>query len=367
MRTLNVLRAVLLLAGCLVLAGAVHAMHYYQVKRNASVFLDAADKAEEAAKKAGEAGNLVERRKCYGAAMRNLRWYLDLIQGSAEEADTLERLAFMIADTAPNPQAAGGAIPLFEQLLRIDPNRSNVKRRLAKALMYIGQWSDAKSLVEQLLSESPDDASLYDLRGWCETRQGHDNEAVKDFEEAVKRAPDQLEAYYAVASILRRGLDRSRDADDWMKRLEVNNPKSCKACVLHGQYLMSYLGETGKLDEADKGVKKALKLAPDDRDVLLLATRFELAAKHYEEARKHAELAAKHQKEARKHAERGVKKFNKDWEMHLTLAQVELHSGRCVGGFARRERRQPSAIRAGLRPGERVLGGAEDSRGPQDG
>ena len=104
MRTLNVFRAALLMVGCLLFAGAVHAMHYYQVKRNASVFLDAADKAEA--------------KKDYPAAMRNLRWYLDLVQGSPEEAKTLERLGFMITDTAPNPKAAARAIPIFEQLLR---------------------------------------------------------------------------------------------------------------------------------------------------------------------------------------------------------------------------------------------------------
>ena len=103
MRTLNVLRAALLLVGCIVLAGAVHAMHFYQVKRNASVFKDAADKAEE--------------KKDYRSAMRNLRWYLDLIQGSSEEANTLERLGFMVTNTAgPNAKAAAGAIPIFEQL-----------------------------------------------------------------------------------------------------------------------------------------------------------------------------------------------------------------------------------------------------------
>ena len=198
MRTLNVLRAVLLLTGCVFSAVAVQGMHYYQVKRNAKVFLEAANEAEDAAKKATDAGNLAERRKSYGAAMRNLGWYLDLIQGSPEEADALERLALMIADTAPTPKDAAAAIPRFEQLLRIDPSRSNVKRRLAKTLMSIHQWADAKSLVEQLLEESPDDGLLYDLRGWCETRQGHDNEAVKDFEAAVKRAPDQLEAYDAL-------------------------------------------------------------------------------------------------------------------------------------------------------------------------
>ena len=67
-----------------------------------------------------------------------------------------------------------------------------------------------------------------------------------------------------------------------MKRLEEKNPKSCKACVLHGNYLMA----VGNFKQAAGSVKKALKLAPDDRDALWLATRSELAAKHYKAARR---------------------------------------------------------------------------------
>ena len=172
MRTLNVFRAALLIVGCLLFAGAVHAMHYYQVKRNASVFLDAADKDEA--------------KKDYPAAMRNLRWYLDLVQGTPEEPKTLERLGFMITDTAPNPRAAVKAISIFEQLLRMDPNRSEARRRLAKTTLGNGRSSDAKAHLELLLKDSPDDASLHELMGWCETRLGNDLKGVKEFERAVK-------------------------------------------------------------------------------------------------------------------------------------------------------------------------------------
>ncbi len=296
MRTLNVLRAALLLMGCIVLASAVHAMHYYQVKRNASVFKDAADKAEE--------------KKDYPAAMRNLRWYLDLVQGSPEEANTLERLGFIITDTAgANAKAAAGAIPIFEQLLRMDPTRSDARRRLAKTLLGVGRYTDAKSHLEPLLVESPKDASLYELLGRCETRLGKDDKAVAAFEEAIKLAPDQLEAYAPLAWILRNHLDRPHDADKWMERVEEKNPKSCKACVLHGNYLLA----VGNTKDAAKVVEKALKLAPDDRDALWLAARSELAARHFSEAKKYAA--------------RGVQLYKNDWEMHLMLAQVELHSG----------------------------------------
>ena len=113
-----------------------------------------------------------------------------------------------------------------------------------------------------------------------------------------------------MAYILRNRLGRPADADAWMNRLEEKNPKSCKACVLHGNYLMA----VGNFKQAAGSVEKALKLAPDDRDALWLATRSELAAKQY--------------KAAREHAARGVKLYKNDWEMHWMLAQVELQSGK---------------------------------------
>ena len=254
MRTLNVLRAGLLLLGCIVFASAVHAMHYFQVKRNASVFKEAAEKAKE--------------KKDFPAARRNLGWYLDLVQGTPEEPNTLEELGDLITDMAgSNPRAGSFGDSHLRAALAHDPSRSDARRRLAKAFLGIGRCSDANSHLELLLHESPDDASLYNLVGMSERILGHDNEAVKAFEQAVTLAPDLFEAYAPLAWILRNHLDRPHDADKWMERVEKKNPKSSRACVLHGNYFMAI----GNVKDAAKAAKKALKLAADDRDALWLA------------------------------------------------------------------------------------------------
>ena len=51
MRTFNVRLAAILLALTVVFGGGVYFLHGYQVKRNAYVFLDEADKAQDRAKR----------------------------------------------------------------------------------------------------------------------------------------------------------------------------------------------------------------------------------------------------------------------------------------------------------------------------
>ena len=276
--------------------GMVHVLHYFQVRRTASVFLREAHRAKE--------------KKQYRSAMENLRKYVNMAPHNADAADALEELGDMIVDLAPNPQSAGKAFGVFEELLRDEPNRPEARRRLIDVAMGIGRWSDAEAHVRYLQESSPQDATLWDLLGRCQAVSGKDKEAKECFEQAIKLKPDLLEAYSRLASILRQRLSSNKEADACMKKLVTVNPKSAKAHLLNGIYLMG----TGATEKAMASAQRVLKLAPNDREGLYLAAQCALSGKHY--------------KEARAFAERGVKLYKDSAAMYVTLADIDLHLGK---------------------------------------
>src|SRR5438034_11144758 len=293
-RTLN-LRLLLYLLGATVLsATAVHFLHGIQVKRNTGALLGQADRAEEQ-------GRLDQ-------AVSFLSRYLAYESG---DIDALVRYGFLLQKQARTPKARLAAVGVFERVLRRQPERHEVRRRLVRAAMDLELFPDAREHLEVLLKTSPGDGELEDLLGQCHEANGKYDKARSCFEDALRYAPARVDCYLRLARLLRHRLDEPRRADERIDAMVAANKDSFRAYLARAWYRKQELGSAA---DAAKDVARARELAPDEADVLLTA----------------GELAGDKDAfdEARGYLGRGCKRYPKDGRMYRALAYLEVRAKR---------------------------------------
>ena len=93
------------------------------------------------------------------------------------------------------------AISLYLEALRRNPGHRPSRTNLVQALMTTRQFAIAKTLLLELIEETPDDADLHSQLGKVCFELGETGEAVAQFERAVALAPGQAESFYWVGAI----------------------------------------------------------------------------------------------------------------------------------------------------------------------
>ena len=306
MKTLNVRLFVILAVSTVVVAGAVYVLHGFQVRRNAGVFLDQARKSlaeAEAIEGDSEEETAAKREKLYNA-VRNYTWFVRM---RPDNVDALEELGGLQMDVLQYPQALG----TLERVVRLDPSRSEARRKLVDITMAFGRFEDAKTHLQQyLLREDPKNAELYELLGICQLMEGKNREAVKTLEKAIEYNPSQLQAYRYLAVALRFRLQENEAADEWIRKMIQANPQSFEAQLLAGNYFQT----TEAFEEAIAHARKAIALEPENRDGLWLMAQCELGLEHLEEARQYAV--------------KGIEEYPEHIPMYAIAADVALREGK---------------------------------------
>jgi tetratricopeptide (TPR) repeat protein len=267
MRRLNI-RLIGVLALVMVIFGAaVHWLHGYQVRRNAHVFLREAERAKEAKK--------------FGDAVRNFQWYVELVPN---DVAVLWEFGALLADLP----AYEPAYATLERVLRLDPSRTNARRRLVAVAIELGRYRDAREHLERnLLKAAPADGELLTLLGICQEAATQFADAAQSYRAAIHSSPERLATYLRLAELLRRRLEKADEADQRMAAMVDANPKSAEAHVMYGRYL-----RTGnKPDQAMDQAQKALALAADNVDALHLAVQCAAELRRPEEARRYGAKA----------------------------------------------------------------------------
>jgi cellulose synthase operon protein C len=254
-----------LIVGSLLFGAAVHGLHAIQINRQSSFLLDEAHRAQK--------------EKLFELALNRFQQYTKL---APDDADALAEFGLLLADH----NAAQTAAVTLEKVLRAEPNRDDVRRRLALVEMGIGRARDATTHLKILLAKSPGDAELRDLLGMCQAASGDYSAAVLSLNESINRDSHRVDTYAHLADVLLRS-NSADEADKCMKKLVGENPKSARAHLLDGRYLAGI----GRAEEAREQTEKALELAPKDTDALLLAAALASAKPPYDKARDYATRA----------------------------------------------------------------------------
>lgn len=359
-RRLNIklLIGLVVIAG--LLGGAVHLVHGVQEKRNIGALLKRAD--------------LAERKSDLGEAEKYLSRYLTF---RPDDGEALARYGLTLDKLSPGGNVQAKALMVLERALVRVPDRDDVRRRAAELGLELGRAKEASEQVVTLLLKpglkrvpSPEDRrrleaqlldfsrrkledgppaalkqlltrpdpALEELLGRCFEEQGRTSrrdeaeayyrKAAACYRLALAEAPDRIEAYGRLSSLLRERMgdpaqaDRIMDAIELKDGLVARNPKSFQAYLLRARYR-----NKNKLAGAADDVARARQLAPHDFEVLLA---------NAESARLAGNLDS-----ARTLLQEGESTNPKDVRIYQTRVAVETQAGRTVEATA--------ALRRGLK------------------
>jgi tetratricopeptide (TPR) repeat protein len=219
---LNLRRLGIVLGSLVILAVGVFALHRFQMKRNATGLLALAAHADEK----GE----------YDREGRFLNRYLLLVP-----QDTAIRARFgqVLEKKAKASRSRPGllqACAVYEEVVRREPGRADVRRQLADLETDLRMFDTALVHVEILLKDNPEDAGLEVLLARCcegRNRNGDLALAQEHYYKAITEQPTLLEGYVRLATLLQRNKNAD-EADDVLQLLVYHNPDSLQAFVEFG-------------------------------------------------------------------------------------------------------------------------------------
>ena len=171
-RTLNVKFLSVDVGLGILLGGGAYVAYRVQLGRTLKALLVEADRAEAT----GD----------YGRAERALERYLAI---RPHELVILARYGLVLDHQGTNPRARLQAFLALGQVLRHDPGRRDVRRRLVDVAMGLGRFAEARTHLEILQKSSPRDGHLDDLRGRCDEAHGTYKTAASWYERAIADTP----------------------------------------------------------------------------------------------------------------------------------------------------------------------------------
>ena len=271
----------------------------HQLRRNAGILLKQAAQFEEE-------GDLAQ-------ATMHLGRYLAYVP---EDTDALARYGELLAKFPGSQRTQVQAAFVLEQVLRRDPKRDDVRRKLVKVEMGVGRFTDAREHLDLLLKGAgSDDGELEALLGRCQEAAGQFAKAVPTYQKAIQHGPGQMETYVRLARLLRQRLDQPARADQVMDELVKANSDSARAHLARGRYRLAF-----DLAGAADDIKRARIMAPDDADVYLASAQLLRRDKKW--------------KEARQLLERALQRHPKDFRFYHAMAQTLMDSNRSPEAIA---------------------------------
>lgn len=171
-------------------------------------------------------------------------------------------------DRSPSQANYEIAEKLLARAIRLDPSFAAAYARLAR-LHAVTFWffydrsenraEKARMAAEKAIELSPQLSEAHEALGWCyyHTKLDYDN-ALREFNTALKLKPNNSNVYYGMAAVMRR-QGNMRGSVDAFKKSVNGNPRAAD--------IIRQLAETQTLlrdyQEADANYDKALEMTPD--------------------------------------------------------------------------------------------------------
>src|SRR5262245_25738476 len=295
MRKFNVKFFLILLGGCVVLLGGLVLLQQFQQDRIARALLWQAERSRQE--------NQPEKAAEY--YFRYLEFKPDDTATRVAYAELLEQQLEKLPLGVRNPKTV---VDLYEEVLKKEPARDAARRKLIALYMLprARKFDDALAHLDVVQEHVPEDGGLWQQRAICEEGMARYDAAVKAFEKAIEFPPDQIRSHELFARLLRKRLNKNQQADDTIQQMVERHGSSFEAWLARARYRIDY-----NLGDVASDAEKALELAPDNAEVILLAARGRQTGGHIPEA---VELL-----------ERGLKLYPSDARMYRHLAWIEYN------------------------------------------
>lgn len=293
MRKLNVRFFVLLLIVAGGLIGGLFVVHYFQQDRIAAAQL-------WQARNALEAGQID---KAAAHFERYLEFQPDDAVVMAEFADMLSQ---QLEKTPPGSRDPRKAIYLYEEVLKHDGGRDDIRRKLVTFYMLprMRRYKDAETHLEVLHQNCPEDGSLWQQEAICQESTGQYDAAANALRKAAKFPPDQVRSYELLARILRKHLNRVEQSDETIAEMMERHGQTAEAHLARARLLIEFSSGDIAADAAE-----AIRLAPENAEAILLMARV-----HQQKRRVNDAIAL---------LEKGIKLYPNDARMYRHLAWIE--------------------------------------------
>ncbi len=315
MKTANVRFLAALLGTVLVVGGAVHAVHEFQVRRQVGVFLREAERARESGDRAKE--------------IDYLKRYLTM---APQDTEVLAELGRLLSEAGRRTEA----FAILGQVLQREPDRESERRLLVDVALRLRRYGDARRHLDQFESKNPE---LQELQAQCEAGAGNYQAAAELYTALVDKEPWRVDAWHRLAELNADRLDRLEDAVGCIDAMVDKNPETARAHLLHGTFLKAN-APLSKFHVA-LGLPRDAPLADNVQQVLERA---------FDDARKAGELAksdsavayfaaecardAGRFDDAEVYARRILERDGKSVAAYALLADIELRQARTTEAIA---------------------------------
>ena len=290
MKRINVKLLVTLVAVTLGFAVVTVLLHGYQAKRRAAGLLVRAEQLREEEE--------------YAEAVKLMRAYC---ARRPDDHAQLSKLALMMKDALDHykldsdipldPRVTIETFNVVETALRRNEDDRALREAAIELDMMLGRFPDAIYHLEQLIDMDPsdDDAKHRVDLASCYVRSGKEGEALgilkrlvgfddttRTFRPDQAVAPHEITAYYLLAMIYEQKSSPEM-ADLVMDQLTTENPEAHKAWIQRATFAKVFRKDDAA---ASLAIDKALELAPDDENSLLLGGQFANEARQYDRAKR---------------------------------------------------------------------------------
>jgi tetratricopeptide (TPR) repeat protein len=147
---------------------------------------------------------------------------------------------------------------LFRHALEVTEKNELAHNNLGSALDEKGQTDEAIRQYDEALRLKPDDATAHANLGMALARKGQTDAAIRQYQEALRLKPDYAEPHYSLGNV----LARAGQIDDAMREYQ-------EAVRLNPDYAAAHnnlgfaLARKGQMDQAIREYQEAIRLKPD--------------------------------------------------------------------------------------------------------
>lgn len=289
-KRLAILVAILVLGGI-----SIYFIQRSQVTRMARSVLDEAQESE----KVGD----------YDGAISK---YQERLMVFPNDDATKEKLADALLKSGKDLTRQSRASHLFADILRHDPQRGDIRRRLAKLAIERSEFTEAHSNLLTLKADvEADDGELRFLIGRCQEALGELDKAKESYTVAIAskkiEIPQRVEAIQRLANLLRGPLKQPDEADRLIDKMVADDPKNDQVFLARGRYRRRF-----DLAGAEADFRRALQ-GNKEPEVYLELADLAVAKANYDEARRVLQ--------------EGLAVSPKSPSLHQAQANLELYAG----------------------------------------
>lgn len=246
-RELNVKFALVLGALTALFVFALNARHGRQMRKHVGALLSQARLADQS-------GDIARAKDYYS----RYSWL------APQDSNALAEFGLLLERTRPEGSSARPVFNRFEDVLRIDPTREDIRRMQARIALEAGRAPDSLAHAKILLQAHPADGELHLLAARGHEELGQYPEAAAEYASAIELAPRLIEAFDRLAWLQRKHLEQSEQADATLQALLRHNAEHAEAWLVVVQHAQQKHDDAA----AEQALRRAMELAPTYPKVL---------------------------------------------------------------------------------------------------